>query len=108
MRQDWLAAEIECSRLRAPAASPTVLSVVGSPRSSASLSDSVIRGNAMLLSVLDLRCIGREGPAASAPSVSSRAFKEVEDDIDSIEWRVGEWRSVGECVRDDSEVRACS
>lgn len=59
----------------------------------------------MLLSVLDLRCIGRDGPAALGPSVASKAFKELDDDIDSMEWRVGDCRSVGER---DSEVRACS
>lgn len=95
-------------RRQSPAESPTVLSVVGAPRSSGSLNDNDIKGNTMLPRVLDLWCVGRDVPAPSGPSDFSRASNDVEEDEDSIEWRFGEWRRVGERVGDDSDVRACS
>ena len=89
-----------------PALSPTVLSVVGS---SGSLNERVIMGNAVLLIVLERRCICLEGPAAPGPSDSSSACRDAEEDADSVESRGDTCPDEDMAFeKSDSEVRACS
>jgi hypothetical protein len=90
-----------------PALSPTVLSVMGSLWSG-SLNERVIKGNTILSTILERRCVGREELAAPGPSETSRAWRDAEEDVDSMESR-GDFCSDGDrvCVG-DSDVLACS